>query len=152
MTPAAATPSTTSPFLFPQGSWCQDCSTFWRRPPRITNVQMRMGGESDPDSDVLQLVAGVKKEDALPATGVRAIYTACACMNTSGAPVRFSSTCVPLRVTYTFIFVCALTDVWCARTWLLMALCLYGWSRVRRLGLIIYSVFNKGHFFFLLPL
>lgn len=62
MTPAVAPPSTASPFLFPVGSWCQDCSTFWQRPPRITNVQMRIGGESDPDSDVLQLVAGVKKK------------------------------------------------------------------------------------------
>lgn len=76
-----APPSTTSPFLLPLGSWCQDCSTFWRRPPRITNAQMRIGGESDPDSDVLQLVAGVKKKMLCqPVACMHRIY---ACMHTS---------------------------------------------------------------------
>lgn len=80
MTPATAPPGTT--FLFPLGSSRQDRSTFWRWPPWITNAQMRIGGESDPDSDVLQLVAGVKNKMLLQ-TLVCMHYCIHACMHTS---------------------------------------------------------------------
>lgn len=109
-TPAVAPPSTASPFLFPQGSWCQDCSTFWRRPPRITNAQMRIGGESDPDSDVLQLVAGVKKKTLCqPLACIHCIY---ACMHTS-VPLHVFPERASLCASCICILACALADIWC---------------------------------------
>ena len=110
MTPAVAPPNTTSPLLFPHGSWCQDCSTLWRRPPRITNAQMRIGGESDPDSDVLQLVAGVKKKMLCqPLPCMHYIY---ACMHTS-VPLHVFSERVSLCTSCMCTWVCAVTDIWC---------------------------------------
>lgn len=109
-TPAVAPPGTASPFPFPLGSRCQDRSTFWRRPPRITNAQMRIGGESDPDSDVLQLVAGVKKKMLRqPLACMRCIY---ACMHTS-APLHVFPNARPSAHGVRVQRVCAPADVRC---------------------------------------
>lgn len=95
-----AFPSTTSPLLLPRGSTCQDCSTFWRRPPRITNAQMWKGGESVPDSDVLQLVAGVKKKSLCQPLVCMDCMHACTHL---GFRMFFFWTRVPLHISNVYI-------------------------------------------------
>lgn len=112
-------------FLFPPGSWCQGCSSFWWWPLRITNAQMRIGGESGPDSDVLQLVAGVRKRSCSASH-----WHACTAVHAYVC----GSACCPEHPSAHQV-VCALAGIWCGCVWVwvhmfMMPLSLYMWPAI----------------------